>query len=244
MASDDRAAEEPRSSPDASANASDHASASASDQQERVEVHVDIAGPPASGTKFQAAKHGVLASKPYLEIGSMIATIAALVGVTVQSCEIRKQNENLAFQLEQGARHDIFSKVLDLDRTALENPVLFRQIVAPGADPMSRRLFATVQRDPNGAEAEKAVQYAGLILDFYDYVLSAFPYDDYPTLGKPSDDDKDYVAWSNQIRITFQDGSFLCDRLLTYAHTYSITYTGRIFGDGLCPYSSSETSAD
>ncbi|WP_422755186.1 hypothetical protein [Micromonospora sp. WMMD708] len=172
--------------------------------------------------------------KPALEAASLIAAVVGVFLLVLQTNQMTQQTEALRQDLDQSARQEVFGSTLDANQLILDNPLLWRQIKAPANDPEAVKLRAMIASDPESMEAHKAYQLANYFIDFYDYILSGYPIDQYPTLNAPKDDES-FIAWGNTLRTFFTPGSLACEQLISNQPSYGHSYVERIRGAGLCP---------
>ncbi|WP_139128725.1 hypothetical protein [Micromonospora humi] len=185
-------------------------------------------------TKWQRAMALLMTIKPALEAASLVAAVIGVILLVVQTSQMTKQTEALREDLDQSARQEVFGRTLDAGQVVMQNPLLFRQIRAPAGDPEAVKLKAAIAKNPESVETHRAYQLANFFIDFYDYILSGYPIDQYPALNAPAEDES-FVAWSNTIRDFFTSGSLACSQFISNQASYGTSYVERVRGAGLCP---------
>ncbi|WP_152037831.1 hypothetical protein [Micromonospora sp. B006] len=172
--------------------------------------------------------------KPALEVASLVAAVVGVILLVVQTSQMTKQTEALREDLDQSARQEVFSRTLDAGQVVLENPLLFRQIRAPANDPEAVKLKAAIAKNPESMETHRAYQLANFFIDFYDYILSGYPIDQYPALNVVTEDES-FAAWSTTVGDFFTPGSLACSQFISNQANYGRSYVERVRGAGLCP---------
>ncbi|MGC5387266.1 hypothetical protein ACPXCJ_22465 [Micromonospora chalcea] len=189
----------------------------------------------AAASKWQRAAAVLTVIKPFLEAASLLAAVVGVFLLVVQTSQMARQTEALREDLDQSARQEVFGRTLDAGQVVMDEPLLWQQIKAPAGDPDAVRLRAAIAKNPDSTGVQKAYSLASYFIDFYDYILSGYPVEQYPALVKVSEDDESFAAWSNTIAGFFTAGSLACSQLISTQANYGTSYVKRIRGAGLCP---------
>lgn len=174
-------------------------------------------------------------TKKWVELCSAPAAIIALLFLGLQSYEMREQNKSLEATIDQSDNQDVFEKALDFDQITLQDPLLYKAVIAGSRDADARYL------DKPKADAEltaKADMLAIYIIDFYDYIFGKYPTSDYPEIGKPVPEGSDphgFKAWSNALIDIFADDSLVCRTLKDNQDNYGDPFISRLYKAKICP---------
>jgi hypothetical protein len=191
---------------------------------------------PAKTSRSRRLKVWLADNKSILEVVGLVGALAGLVVLMIQTYQVGQQTEALRQEIGQSARQDVFSRTLDANMMAFENPILMWRITAAEGTPPALALNKLIAEKPESKEVQQAYQLAYFYIDFYDYIMSGFPESDYPKLGETKEPDEEgYIGWSNTIKDIYAPGSFICNALIENSRDYGESYIRRLKGAGLCP---------